>query len=75
MNNRRDAEKVLHAMSLTGQRNYFDAWKRVEAAICKRAKPSMKVFEVHHMVETARDKFYNGIIAGKTAIDLESEMS
>lgn len=71
---RRDAEKILREMSFTGQRTYFDSWGRIEASINRNADPGMMVFEVHHTIAAARTKFYEGIIAGKMAIDLENEM-
>lgn len=60
------AQKKLAGMNSAVRSNYLEAWAAVDASYKKSAPKGSKVFEVHQVLETARERFFVALVAGET---------
>lgn len=65
------AKAAIAAMSADTEASYLTAWRRVDSFIRDHAPKGAKVFEVHHSIEAARERFFVAMIDGKPADECE----
>lgn len=67
------ASEKLAAMHIDQRESYLASWRSVDAHFRQAAAKGAKVFEVHHAVEKARERFFAAIVEGKSPAECEIE--
>lgn len=70
-NARLGAKKLIMAMPVITRFWHDKAWKRTEAHFHDTAKKTDKIFEVHHRVEIARERYFQAIVDGYSPASCE----
>jgi hypothetical protein len=66
------AKALFAALPVDVAAQHKTAWQRIESSIRDNAPKGAKVFEVHHSIETARERYFAAMVEGKSPDECEA---